>query len=70
MAITIQYRVTAKCDQCGKTAVIHSEGSPPIMHVPLDWIQGAPPGAREIREFCSPGCLATWEPDVKPWEES
>ena len=69
MSVTMQYRVTTKCDQCGKKVSVESIGYPPAGIVPVDWVQTAPPGIQDMKEFCSPACLSKWKPDIKPWKE-
>lgn len=69
MAITMQYRITVRCDVCNKTSTRESIGTAPLGGIPIDWIQAQPPGSQETKEFCSVGCLSKWKPDIMPWDE-
>jgi hypothetical protein len=69
MAITMQYRVTVRCDTCRKADTTDTVGQPPMTTVPLHWIQAQPPGSRDQKEFCSIECMAGWRMDVMPWDD-
>lgn len=69
MTVQYDYRVTVTCDNCGKQVSSISNGGPPPSGFPDHWIQGAPPGTTQQRDFCSTDCFMAWTPPVRPWVE-
>lgn len=67
--ITFQYRVTVTCDTCGKRMRRRSDGNPPAQTVPRDWVQAAPPGETQQREFCTAACLEGYASPFRPWTD-
>lgn len=65
----MRYWVKIVCDTCGRTLEFESLqlGAD---RVPMEWIQGMPPGEGVTREFCSVECVGNYVPPPKPWEEA
>lgn len=68
MAIHTEYRLTIACDTCGKT-IRRRTDMPPSALVPEDWVQVAPPGTNQVREFCSAECFQGWQNPIRPWDD-